>query len=194
MNREKKYSSSRNLIEDISIGYKSLESKSSVEAYRLMQISLIDVVKRYVANEKTDVVFFESGKLAGKNLYDKFFYPTKDLRQFITQLQATVKDLKIGILDMEKIDLEEKEFTFTISEGLECSNTSELDFDVCTFNEGFIASIFECFAKVPFNVKEIDCLSRRSRNYRFSIKATKGKWRKLQFGMVYPKSKEKMRK
>lgn len=173
MNKEKKYTFSRDLIGDISEGRRNLGSETSIEVYRLMQFTLRDVVKRYVGNENTDLALLEAGKLAGKNLYDKFFYPTKDLREFITQLQVMVKDLKIGVLDMEKINLEEKEFTFTMSEGLECSNTSELDFDVCTFNEGFIASIFECFTEVPFNVKEIDYVSRGSKNCRFSIKATK---------------------
>jgi predicted hydrocarbon binding protein len=173
MNKERKYTFSWNLIGDIEDGRVNLGSQTSVEAYRLMQFTFRDVVEQYVGTEKTDKIFFEAGKLAGKEFYYNVLVPPKDLNDFIRQLQKALKDMKIGILRIEKADIENGEFILTLSEDLDCSGLPELDFEICTYDEGFITSLFECFTGVTFNVKEIDCWCTGDRTCRFSAKAVK---------------------
>ncbi|MDR3597395.1 4-vinyl reductase [Clostridium sp.] len=173
MNKERKYTFSWNLIGDIEDGRVNLGSQTSVEAYRLMQFTFRDVIEQYVGTEKTDKIFFEAGKLAGKEFYNNVLVPPKDLNDFIRQLQKALKDMKIGILRIEKADMESGEFILTVSEDLDCSGLPELDFEICTYDEGFITSLFECFTGVTFNVKEIDCWCTGDRTCRFSAKVVK---------------------
>jgi hypothetical protein len=42
---------------------------------------------------------------------------------------------------------------------------------VCTYDEGFIAGILECYTGKPFNVKEIDCWASGGRTCRFQVLA-----------------------
>jgi predicted hydrocarbon binding protein len=173
MNRERKYTFSWKLIGDIETGRVNLGSQTSVESYRLMQFTFRDIIEQYVGTEKTDEIFFKAGKLAGKEFYNNVLSPTKDLNDFIRQLQKALKDMKIGILRIEKADPENGEFILTVSEDLDCSGLPDLDFEVCVYDEGFITSLFECFTGVTFNVKEIDCWCTGERTCRFSAKAVK---------------------
>lgn len=173
MSKERKYAFSWDLIGDIEAGRVNLGNQTSIEVYRLMQFTFRDVIEQHVGTEKTDEIFFEAGKLAGKEFYKNIIGPVKDLNDFIRELQKALKDMKIGILRIEKADMERGEFILTVSEDLDCSGLPELDFEMCTYDEGFITSLFECFTGVPFNVKEIDCWCIGDRTCRFSAKAVK---------------------
>lgn len=173
MSKERKYAFSWDLIGDIEAGRANLGNQTSIEAYRLMQFTFRDVIEQHVGTEKTDEIFFEAGKLAGKEFYNNIIGPVEDLNDFIRELQKALKDMKIGILRIEKADMERGEFILTVSEDLDCSGLPELDFEMCTYDEGFIASLFECFTGVAFNVKEIDCWCTGDRTCRFSAKAVK---------------------
>lgn len=171
MNKERKYTFSWELIGDIQYGRVNLGDQASVEAYRLMLFTFRDVVEQYVGTEKTNEIFFKSGKLAGAAFYNNVLDNPKDFNSFIKQVQAALKDMKIGILRVEKADVKNGEFILTIAEDLDCSGLPELDFEICKYDEGFIASLFECFTNNKFNVKEIDCWCTGDRTCRFSAKA-----------------------
>lgn len=98
------------------------------------------------------------------------FIGRSHMNEFVRQLQETLKELGIGILRIEKVDLESGELVLTVSEDLDCSGLPELDFEICTYDEGFICTLLECFSEVPFRVKEIDCLCTGDRTCRFSAK------------------------
>jgi Predicted hydrocarbon binding protein (contains V4R domain) len=173
MNKERKYAFSWDLIGDIEVGRENLGNQTSVEAYRLMQFTFRDVIEQYMGTEKTDEIFFKAGKLAGKAFYDNIITPVKDLNDFIRKLQKSLKDMKIGILRIEKADIDNGEFILTIAEDLDCSGLPELDYEICTYDEGFITSLFQGFTGVSFKVKEIDCWCTADRTCRFIAKAVK---------------------
>ena len=77
----------------------------------------------------------------------------------------------IGILRIEEASLEDLKITLTISEDLDCSGLPELQYEVCTYDEGFVAGILEKFAGVRFEVKEVDCWCTGDRTCRFKAKA-----------------------
>jgi uncharacterized protein len=97
--------------------------------------------------------------------------PTDDLNEFIRQLHQVLIDLGIGILRVEKADLESGELQLTISEDLDCSGLPDIDEVVCTYDEGFIAGLLESFTGTAFKVKEIDCWCTGDRTCRFSAVA-----------------------
>lgn len=65
------------------------------------------------------------GKLAGLEFYKHFMPPVKDMSEFISNLQALLQDLGIGILRIEQIDMDRGELLLTISEDLDCSGLPE---------------------------------------------------------------------
>ena len=71
---------------------------------------------------------------------------------------------------MESADTESGAFVFTVSEDLDCSGLPELDFEVCVYDEGFIAGLLENFTGKKFTVKEIDCWCTGDRTCRFAAK------------------------
>ncbi|WP_242852585.1 V4R domain-containing protein [Acetobacterium bakii] len=171
MNSKRKYEFSWELLGDIEAGRPNLGNTTRVEIYRLMQFTFRDIIEQNLGSRKTDEIFFAAGKLAGKEFYKHTIRHTEDLNDFVNQLQEALKDLGIGILRIEKTDMEKGELTLTVSEDLDCSGLPETGYEICTYDEGFISSLLESFTGKAFEVKEIDCWSTGDRTCRFSAKA-----------------------
>jgi len=164
----RKYGFSWELIGDLKVGRPNLGNKTRLEVYRLMQFTLRDVIEQHFGPEESDKIFYEAGVLAGKEFYKNVMRPEKDLNSYIRQLQEVLIEFGIGILRIEKADLESGELIVTVSEDLDCSGLPELDYEICTYDEGFIAALLECFTGVKFRVKEIDCWCTGDRTCRFA--------------------------
>jgi len=166
----RKYTFSWDLIGDIQLGRPNLGPTTRIEVYRLMQFVFRDVLERRFGTEVTDDLFFEAGKLAGTEFYKKFCAGITDLNEFFSALQKLLLELRMGILRVESADTESGAFVFTVSEDLDCSGLPELDFEVCVYDEGFIAGLLENFTGKKFTVKEIDCWCTGDRTCRFAAK------------------------
>ncbi len=166
----RKYPFRWELLGDLRLGRPNLGPNTSLNAYRLMQFTFRDVMEQMLGAEKTDQIFYEAGKLAGRQFYENAMPPTKDLNEFLRELQLTLRMWGIGILRIEKIDLEHGELTLTVSEDLDCSGLPELDDEICTYDEGFICALLESYTGLPFKVKEVDCWCTGDRTCRFQAK------------------------
>jgi hypothetical protein len=91
-----------------------------------------------------------------------------DFGDFAKKLQETLRDLQIGILRIEKADLVEGKFILTVSEDLDCSGLPEKDYEICVYDEGFIAALMESFSGKKFEVQEVDCWCTGDRTCRFT--------------------------
>lgn len=171
MENNRKYLFSWDLLGDIKAGRPNLGNSTRVEVYRLLQFAFRDVIEQHVGTEETDRIFYEAGALAGKEFYAHMLTPTTDLNEFVRQLQEVLKDLGIGILRVERADMEKGEIIVTVSEDLDCSGLPELDYEICSYDEGFISSLLECFSGIKFIVKEVDCWCTGDRTCRFSATA-----------------------
>ncbi len=165
MNR--KYKFSWDLLGDLEIGRPNLGPYARVEIYRLMQFAFRDVLEVEFGTEKADEIFYKAGKLAGEEYYIHEIKEVESFNELVNKLQKSLKDLGIGILRIEKASLEDLEVVLTISEDLDCSGLPELEYEICTYDEGFVAGILEKFTGVEFNVKEIDCWCTGDRTCRF---------------------------
>lgn len=165
---ERKYGFSWELLGDIECGRPNLGGNTRLEVYRLMQFTLRDVIEKHFGTEETDKIFREAGKLAGGEFYKKFFENIKDFNGFVKSLQETLSEMGIGILRVEEADIEKGSFIMTVSEDLDCSGLPELDYEICTYDEGFIAGLLESFTGTPFKVKEVDCWCTGDRTCRFT--------------------------
>ena len=165
---ERKYKFSWDLLGDITKGRPNLGPTTRLEVYRLMQFTFRDVMEQNLGTEKTDLIFYEAGKLAGIEFYKNIFLNIKDFNDFIKNLQETLRDMGIGILRVEEADMTKGVFVLTVSEDLDCSGLPELGYEICTYDEGFIAGILESFTGRPFKVKEVDCWCMGDRTCRFT--------------------------
>ena len=169
---ERKYAFFWNLIGDIETARPNLGPTLRLEVYRLMQFCFRDVLESRYGSENADEIFYEAGLLAGRHFYENILIPEPaSFNDMVSRLQNILKDLGVGILRVEDASLETMNFTLTVSEDLDCSGLPDLGFEVCIYDEGFLAGLFESFTGRPFKVKEIDCWCTNERTCRFEAKA-----------------------
>jgi predicted hydrocarbon binding protein len=88
----------------------------------------------------------------------------------VAHLQETLKAEKIGILRLEKADMENMSFVLTVSEDLDCSGLPIYGTTVCDYDEGFIAGILHAYTGQHFSAVEVDCWATGDRTCRFEVK------------------------
>ena len=140
--------------------------------YRMLQYTVRDVTEQKIGTEACNQLYYDAGEIAGVFFFDNFMEEFKDLplNGFVGELQRVLKNLGIGVLRIEKADIDNGEFTLTVSEDLDCSGLPDLGIEVCNYDEGFIAGIFYKFTGVLFKAKEIDCWCSGDRTCRFTVK------------------------
>ncbi len=159
-----------NMIGNIGEGRPNLGSTMDVSVYRLMQFTLRDVLIKQFDAETADRIFYEAGEHAGKEFYKELITQKDDFNKFVVELQELLKKLKIGILRVEKSDLENMNFTLTIAEDLDCSGLPASDETICTYDEGFISGLFSEYTGKSFDVEEVDCWCSGDRVCRFEAR------------------------
>lgn len=168
MDQARKYEFSWDLLGDIQLGRPNLGNSTRLEVYRLMQFSFRDVIEQRLGTAQTDEIFYQAGELAGRAFYKHLLGDVQDYNEFVKKLQQVLKEMGIGIMRVEKADLEAGSFIITVSEDLDCSGLPELDFEVCKYDEGFIAALMENFTGKHFIVREVDCWCTGDRTCRFT--------------------------
>lgn len=158
------------MLGDIAEGRPNLGATMDVAVYRLMQFTLRDIIIQEFDPETADRLYFKAGKLAGQELFNNLINTRENFSDFITELQELLLKLKIGIMRVEKSDLEKMEFSLTVAEDLDCSGLPVCEETICTYDEGFISGLLESFTGKKFAVKEVDCWCSGERMCRFSAK------------------------
>lgn len=171
MTDERKYAFRWELLGDLEKGRPNLGKFTRLEIYRLMQFTLRDVLERRYGAETTDEIFYQAGYMAGQAFYQHLVGEVTSLEAFVRVLQEALREMAVGILRVEKADLEEGELVITCAEDVDCSGLPELDYEICVYDEGFFAALIESFTGKPFKVKEIDCWCTGDRTCRFRAKA-----------------------
>lgn len=155
------------MIGNIKDGRENLGSEMDVTVYRLMQFTLRDVLIQSVGVQQADVIFYEAGKQAGRHFYRNVITEKANFSDFAANLQKALKDLKIGIMRIERANLEKLEFTIVVAEDLDCSGLPMMNEVVCKYDEGFISGILSEHTGVSFKVREVDCWCTGDRVCRF---------------------------
>lgn len=163
------YDFSWNQLGDIIVGRPNLGAETSVAVYRLMQYTMRAVLEKEYGDERTRKLLVEAGFLAGTEFCKNLLDTTLPLNKFIAQLHNVLIELKVGVLKVEKSNIEKLSFIVTVSEDLDCSGLPIKGITVCDYDEGFIAGIFSVYTGKQFIVKEIDCWTTGERTCRFSI-------------------------
>jgi predicted hydrocarbon binding protein len=160
-------------IGNIEEGRPNLGPSTLIAVYRLLQFTLRDVlIKEYDVETAADI-FRKAGLLAGSEFCKNVLNTGLDFNAFVADLQEKLKALNIGILRIEKADLDTLSFIMTVEEDLECSGLPPSDETVCDYDEGFIAGILNTYTGKEFTVKEIDCWASGGRVCRFTANIKK---------------------
>jgi predicted hydrocarbon binding protein len=166
---ERNYQFTWDFIGDVQLGRPNMGNMTRIEVYRLFQYTLRDVLEAEYGTEVSDRILYRAGYLAGKNFCQQCVGHYDDLNTFIGKVQQALLDFKIGILRIENSDLDKAHFLLTVAEDLDCSGLPDMGHAVCTYDEGFIAGIFNAHTGKDFDVKEIDCWCTGDRTCRFEI-------------------------
>ena len=151
----------------------SLGTGTSLEVYRLFQFTMRDVLEQRYGTEVTDDIFRESGVMAGKAFFEKYCQDAKDVGTLAKTIQERFRELAIGIVRFEKVDLDNMEIQLTVDEDLDCSGLPDTQEQICVYDEGLIQGILEAFTGQKFTVREVDCWCSGERTCRFKANLTK---------------------
>ena len=162
------------MIGDIPEGRPNLGNMVEVSVYTLMQFTLRETLINNLDVETTDKIFYQAGELAGREFCKNLLNREAEFSDFFVELQDWLSKFKIGILHIEKADLETLNFTLTIAEDLDCSGLPACDETICTYDEGFISGILQVYTDKAFTVKEVDCWCSGDRVCRFSALPASG--------------------
>ena len=157
---------------DVKEGRENLGEYMPVIVYRLMQYTIKETLEKEYGEEKADQIFYKAGFRAGEAFALNTLDMDQDFNSFIAQLQKVMREMSIGLLRIEKADMEKMSFTLTVSEDLDCSGLPVIGVEVCVYDEGFIAGILCAFTGKEFEVKEIDCWASGDRTCRFTAQVT----------------------
>lgn len=155
---------------NIKEGRGELGENMPVLVYRLLEYSLNDILVKEGGQAYSNEVFRKAGYLAGSEFAKNALDLTVEFDTFVSNLQKTLSDLKIGILRFEQFDEETGEFILTVAEDLDCSGLPPTDEVVCTYDEGFLSGVLEAYSGKKYTVREIDCWANGDRVCRFNGK------------------------
>ena len=159
------------MIGDVTEGRPNLGSTMDVAVYRLMQFTLRDVIIQEFDTATAERIYYKAGELAGRELFKNLITQKTDFNAFVKELQDLLSALKIGILRVEKADMENMEFTLTVAEDLDCSGLPISDETICTYDEGFISGLFSEYTGKNFSAREVDCWCSGDRVCRFEARS-----------------------
>ena len=169
MNPNPKYNFEWKDLGDIALGRPNLGPMTKVAVYRLMEYTMRDVLEKHFGAEKANALFYDAGYLAGKEFCKNLLDISLDFNGFVADLTEKLLTMNIGVLRVEKADLENSSFLFSVGEDLDCSGLPFYGVPVCDYDEGFIAGILFIYTGKNFTVTEIDCWGTGERTCRFSI-------------------------
>jgi predicted hydrocarbon binding protein len=138
-----------------------------------MQFSMRAVLEKEYGDKQTRELLKTAGRVAGHEFCRNMLDTSLPLNKFVAQLHDVLLEMSVGILRLEKADVDNLNFIATVSEDLDCSGLPIKGATVCDFDEGLIEGIFTEYTGRPFEVKETDCWSTGERTCRFSINLRK---------------------
>jgi predicted hydrocarbon binding protein len=165
----RKYEFKWDLLGDIEDGRPNLGPQVDLDIYRLLQFTMRDVLESRFGSDVADEIFFDAGKMAGKEFYEHHIKPVGSAEEFVKKTQDVLKDKRIGVLRLEESMLDQGRVVLTIDEDLDCSGLPELDYETCIYDEGFVSALFECFTNEKWRAEEIDCWCTGARTCRFLV-------------------------
>lgn len=113
-------------IGDMELGRPNLGKTARLEIYRLFQYTLRDVLETEYGTEQSDRLLYKAGFLAGTEFCKRYVGECASFSDFVAKVQAALEEMNVGILHVERADMDKLEFTLTVAEDLDCSGLPDL--------------------------------------------------------------------
>ncbi|MBL8251826.1 MAG: 4-vinyl reductase [Candidatus Competibacter sp.] len=155
---------------DIEFGRPNLGQTVPVLVYRLSQYTMREVLAQRYGDETAAAILRDAGWISGRKFCLNLLNRDQSFSAFMSEVQTKLKELGIGVLRVEKANLDQLLFTLTVSEDLDCSGLPLSGTTVCDYDEGFIAGLLYTYTGKTFSAKEIDCWATGDRTCRFEVK------------------------
>ena len=156
------------IMEGIEEGRGDLGTEMPVLLYRLMQYTLLEDLTKHYGLDQANEHFRAAGFRAGYEYAKNVLNLDVEFNVFVSNLQESLRELKVGILRMEAFEPDTGRIVLTVGQDLDCSGLPITNENVCVYDEGFIAGILEAYTGKKYEVKEIDCWASGDRTCRFS--------------------------
>ena len=144
-----------------------------VLVYRMLEYPLKDELVSRLGKDAQIDIFRKAGQRSGEYFARNMLHLDQPLNQFISELQAKLQELKIGVLRIESVDEETGRIILTVSEDADCSGLPVLGETVCNYDEGFLSGILSVYTGKPYSAIEIDCWATGDRVCRFRAEIVK---------------------
>lgn len=108
-------------------------------------------------NIKSRSEFLGGWKACRLHVLRKEPFGCRSFSEFARRIQEAFRELGIGIVRFESMNLEQGLFILTVYEDLDCSGLSKVGYGACTYDEGLISGLLESFAGSAYKVTEVDC-------------------------------------
>lgn len=160
-------------IFNIEGGRRKLGEEMPVVFYRMFEYSIRETLIQMYGKESMVKIFRDAGEKAGKEFYQRNLDGSLMLNDFLGQLQQKLMDYKVGMLRVEKFDVQTGHAVLTVGEDLDCSGFPDSGETVCNYDEGFIAGILKAYTQEEYVVTEVDCWANGSNVCRFDARVLK---------------------
>ena len=146
-----------NQLGDIAKGRPNLGTALPVEVYRSFEYAMYDTLQEELGKERTQKLFQKAGYRVGMALALHALDLTVDMNRFLSDVAEILLVLQMGILRVESMKESTGEFIVTVAEDLDCSGLPATGEEICNYDEGLLAGIFEAYTQKKYAVKEVDC-------------------------------------
>ena len=148
-------------------GRPTLGRYARLEAYRLMQYTIRDVLEERLGTQQVEGLFYQAGQLAGKEFYQHMIGETHEGQWLLRRLQQVLREMGLGLLRLEEAAPDNSRFVFVLKEDLDCSGGPVKGYSTCFFDAGVFSGVLEAFFHQPYDVVETECWNRGDERCRF---------------------------
>jgi len=146
------------LVSNILDSRQNLGKYVDLEMYRLMQFTLRDILEERFGSEIVDEAFYAAGMKAGRAFYAHKIHPVSSPEEFARKTQEALNDEGIGVLRFVEALFGEEKIVLTVDEDVDCSGLSELDYELCIYDEGFISALVNSYTQHEWAAQETDSI------------------------------------
>ncbi len=157
------------LLGDIALGRGVLGVEMPVAVYRLFEFAIREALSERYGEGEMEETMRMAGKISGRVFASEILDLSLEFNDFIDQLTEKWREMKIGLLRLERLEAESGAAVITIRDDLDCSGTKDEGKVICNYDEGFIAGVLYEYTKKIYTVVEIDCWGNGSDVCRFEV-------------------------
>ena len=152
------------LLGDIIAGKEEVENRVSlggkvpIRLFQALRLVGMGTSINEMVGDGANAMVYRSGQDLGMALGGALA-PKADgnLDNYVDLVAGACKHLSIGVVHVEKVDLDNGELSIRVDECVSCAGISGVQKPICNFEAGLVGGIVRAFVKVPVKAVETRC-------------------------------------